>query len=195
MSEIDKTKLTEALFQNHRFEIVSATLGDEVGIGEAHLQSWLETYPNEEYGVTEEWIKDELSFLVEDGVADNGHDNGVPFRRKLIEGLDSNKLYEVVKDENGKIQGFMYVERKDGVVGLNAIYLTNALKGTGVAYKLMDRVVDFADNLPIKLQVVAYNERAIKFYKKYGFKKGDIEKELFYGKMPVLNMRREVGNE
>lgn len=195
MSEIDNTKLTEVLFQDHRFEIVPATLGDEVGIGEAHLQSWLETYPNEKYGVTEEWIKNEFGFLIKDGVAANGIDNGIPYRRKMIEKLDSNTLYEVVKDENGTIQGFMYAYKQNEVVDLGAIYLTNVLKGTGVAYKLMDQAVAFAGSLPIKLQVIAYNERAIAFYEKYGFKKGAIEKELFHDKMPVLNMKREASNE
>lgn len=187
--------MPEVMRQDNRLEISPATLDDVIGIGEAHLLSWLETYPNEDYGVTEGWIKEEFGYLVKSGVAANGHDNGIPFRRKVIEKLDSNTLYEVAKDEDGKIQGFMHVDKKDGIVNLNAIYLTNALKGTGVAYRLMDQAVAFAGNLPMELQVVAYNERAIKFYEKYGFKKGEIEKELFHGKMPVLNMKREVSHE
>lgn len=188
--------MSEGLHQDGKFEISPATLNDAVGIGEAHLQSWVETYPNEEYGVTEGWIKDEFSFLIKDGVAPNGRENGIPFRQKVIKELDpSTTLYDVVKDEDGVVQGFMHVDKKDEVVNLNAIYLTDALKGTGVAYKLMDQAVAFAGDLPMQLQVVAYNQRAINFYEKYGFKKGDTEKELFHGKMPVLNMRREGKGE
>lgn len=186
--------MSEVIYRDKRFEIQPATLDDVVGIGEAHLQSWLETYPNEEYGVDEDWIKDEFNFLVQDGQNKEGRDNGIPFRTKVIENLDDNVLYEVVKDENGVVQGFMHADQADDVVNLNAIYLTNALKGTGVAHKLMEQAIAFAGNLPMKLQVVAYNERAIKFYERYGFVRGEPEKELFHGKMPVLNMRREASN-
>lgn len=186
--------MTEVLFQDRRFEIHPATLDDVVGIGEAHLQSWLETYPNEEYEVDEDWIRDEFSFLVQDGQNKEGRDNGIPFRTKVIENIDDNTLYEVVKDENGIVQGFMHADRTDDVVNLNAIYLTNALKGTGVAHKLMEQAVTFAGNLPMKLQVAAYNERAIKFYEKYDFVRGEVEEALFHDKIPVLNMKREVSD-
>lgn len=187
--------MSEVLYQDRRFEIQSATLDDVIGIGQAHLQSWLETYPNEEYEVDEDWIRGEFGFLVQDGQNEEGRDNGIPFRTKVIENLDSNVLYEVVKDENGVVQGFMHIDRTDDVVNLNAIYLTDTLKGTGVAHKLMEQVLTFAGNLPIKLQVVAYNERAIKFYEKHGFVRGEVEEVLFHDKIPVLNMKREASNE
>ena len=63
--------MTEVLFNDKRFEIESATVDDAVGIGEAHLKSWLQTYPNDEYGVTEDWIRTEFSFLVKDGQTDS----------------------------------------------------------------------------------------------------------------------------
>lgn len=186
--------MSEVLYQDRRFEIQPATLDDVVGIGRAHLQSWLETYPSEEYGVDEDWIRDEFSFLVQDGQNKEGRDNGIPFRTKVIENLGDSVLYEVVKDENGVVQGFMHTDRTDDAVNLNAIYLTNALKGAGVAHKLMQQAIAFAGNLPMKLQVVEYNERAIKFYEKYGFKRGEREEELFHDKIPLLNMRREANN-
>lgn len=173
-----------------RFEVLPATVDDAVGIGEAHLQAWVETYPNEEYGVTEDWIRNEFGYLVKDGKAPNGKDNGIPFRRKVIEKLDEDTIYEVVKDEDGVIQGFAHVDKTDTEVHLNAIYLTNNLKGTGVAQKIMDRVLDFFGDLPMVLQVVSYNERAIKFYERNGFVKMDQDKELFHSKMPVTNMKR-----
>ena len=184
--------MSQVSYQNRRFEIQRATLDDVTGIGEVHLQAWIETYPNEEYGVDEDWIKSEFNFLVLDGQNEQGRDNGIPFRTKVINNLNEDTLYEVVKDENGKVQGFMHVDRTDDIVNLNAIYLTNSLKGTGVAHKLMEHADVFTGNLPMKLQVVAYNDRAIKFYEKYGFKKAGMEADRFHGKMPVLNMKREA---
>jgi ribosomal protein S18 acetylase RimI-like enzyme len=184
--------MSEVSYQDRHFEIRTATLDDVIGIGEAHLQAWIETYPNVEYGVDVDWIKNEFSFLVRDGQDNEGNDNGIPFRKKVIENLDENTLYEVVKDEEGIVQGFMHADRTDREVHLNAIYLTDTLKGAGVAHELMERTLEFAGNLPVVLQVIAYNERAIRFYEKYGFIRGETEEELFRGKMPVLNMKREV---
>ncbi len=184
--------MTEVLFNDKRFEIESATIDDAVGIGEAHLKSWLQTYPNDEYGVTEDWIRTEFNFLVKDGQTDSGRDNGNEFRRKLIEKNDPNTQYRVVKDEEGVIQGFMHVTKQNSEATIDAIYLTDNLKGTGVAHELMDEALDFVGSLPMHLQVVAYNERAIKFYEQYGFIRGDTDKELFHGKMPILNMHKPV---
>lgn len=183
--------MTQVSYQGKRFKIQRATLDDVIGIGEAHLQAWIETYPNEEYGVDESWIKQEFGFLIKDGQNEQGNDNGIPFRKNVIKNLDDNTLYEVVKDASGTVQGFLHAHRNDEEVSLNAIYLTDELKGTGVAHKFMEHVLEFAGNLPITLQVVSYNQRAIKFYEKYAFVKGDIEADWFHGKVPLLNMRRE----
>lgn len=179
--------MAEQLEQNHQFKISSAQLDDAVGIGRAHLQSWLETYPNEGYGITKEWISEEFAFLTDS--------KGVRFREDVINNLDHNTKYMVVKDEDDVIQGFLHASKTDTVASLNAIYLTDPLKGTGVADKLMNAVLEFAENLPIQLQVVAYNERAIRFYEKYGFKRGKEEAEWFHGKIPILNMKKEVTRE
>jgi len=182
--------MSEVLFENRKFEIEPAAVDDVVGIGEAHLQSWLETYPNASYGVTEEWIRSELGFLVEDGQREDGRDNGIPYRKRLIEVNDPNALYEVVKDETGTVRGFLHVTRGPRQATLDAIYLTNSLKGAGVAAELMTHALNFTGDLPIRLQAVAYNERAIKFYEKYGFVRGELEQELYHGRMPVINMER-----
>lgn len=184
--------MSEVLFENRKFEIEPATVDDVVGIGEAHLKSWLETYPNASYDVTEEWIKSELGFLVEDGQREDGRDNGIPYRRRLIEMNDPNTIYEVVKDEDGVVQGFLHARRHQGSATLDAIYLMNSLKGTGVAAELMAHALEFIGDLPVRLQAVAYNERAIHFYEKYGFKRGELEPEFYHGRMPVINMERSA---
>ncbi len=180
------------ILHNNLYHIEPAGMDDIVGIGEAHLQSWLETYPNDEYGVTEDWIREEFAFLTKEGVGEKGEPNGIEFRKRIIEELDERSLYEVVKDEKGKVQGFLHAHRTPTRASLNAIYLTRELKGKGVAQKLVEHLLDFAGELPIELEVIAYNERAIKFYEKYGFVRGEIEEGWFHGKMPVLKMKRSA---
>lgn len=184
----------EAL-NNNPYRIEPASMDDVVGVGEAHLQSWLETYPNQEYGVTEDWIKSEFGFLTKEGFKEDGEPNGIEFRKRTIEELDDRSLYEVVKDENGKVQGFLHAHRTPTRASLNAIYLTDELKGKGVAREFMDHLLQFADGLPVDLEVISYNERAIRFYEKYGFVRGEVGSKLFHGKMPVLAMRRPANGE
>lgn len=179
--------MTEHLEEKYKFEITSAQLGDAVGIGEAHLKSWLETYPNEALGVTEDWILQEFGFLTAE--------RGIKFREDVIKKLNNNVKYMVVKDEAGTVQGFLHASKNGVEAKLDAIYLTAPLKGTGVADELMKEVLRFTENLPINLQVAAYNERAIRFYERYGFVEGEQEAELFHGKIPILNMKREVTHE
>jgi len=173
--------------QQPKFVIETArTRQDNIGIGEAHLQSWIETYQNQNLGIDEAWIRKEFSFLVED--------RGIDFRAKQIEianRSESEILYRVVKDSDDKVQGFLHVSRRDDGVHLDAIYLTKKAQGKGVARELMNQAIEFAGGHSISLQVVAYNDHAISFYEKYGFDKGEIDKGLFHGRMPVLNMHRD----
>ncbi len=169
--------------QAESYDIKQAVLEDAIGIGEMHLQSWLETYPNKELAISKEWIRDEFGFL--------NQERGIEFRRNTIKNLNKNVLYLVVKNKEGIIKGFLHASRDTKNVSMNAIYLLDELKGKGIAQKLMDRAITFSQSLPISLEVVAYNERAIRFYEKYGFKRIEISKELFHSKLPVLKMHKE----
>jgi len=181
---------------NNHFTIAAATEADVEGIGEAQLESWLQTYPNKELGIDRVWIKKELGFLVEK--------QGNDFRRKTVkESLSpgSNTLYLVVKNDQGRIKGFLHVtKRKDGAL-LDAIYLTKEAQGTGIAQLLMKRALVFAGNLSMKVEVAEYNDRAIHFYQKYRFiKQADpATKHLHRDKIPVMTMMRtadtDVSNE
>ena len=61
-----------------------------------------------------------------------------------------------------------------------SLYVDKNWHGTGMASELMQRVVDwFDDTKPIELGVVAYNERAKAFYKKWGFEEIPNTETLF----------------
>src|SRR5664279_5174338 len=93
--------------QTPKFTIETpSTRQDNIGIGEAQLQSWVETYQNQELGIDEAWIRSEVGFLVED--------RGVDFREKTIKEAnqaESNLLYRIAKDESGKVVGFLHATR------------------------------------------------------------------------------------
>ncbi|MGI8636910.1 MAG: GNAT family N-acetyltransferase [Segetibacter sp.] len=182
--------MEERFEQPKRFIIEKAALEDVDPIGEAQLQSWRETYPNEELGITKEWIEEQVGFLTEKA--------GNDFRRKtIVEAMQptSPTLYLVVKDKNGSVYGFLHVTRKEVDACFDAIYLTKDVQGTGIAQELMQKALDFIGDLPIELEVASYNKRAIAFYESYDFKIIERKKEFHKGKIPLVAMMRELKNE
>jgi ribosomal protein S18 acetylase RimI-like enzyme len=175
-----------------QFTISRATEADAEAVGQAHLQSWLETYPNAELGIDEQWIRDQVGFLAET--------EGNHFRRNSIRHArqpGSNTLYLVVRNEAAKIKGFLHVSRHKDYADFDAIYLTKEVQGTGVAHELMAAALKFAGELPMRLEVADYNQRAIKFYERYGFVRqpDPPKKHLHRDKIPIITMKREVKHE
>jgi ribosomal protein S18 acetylase RimI-like enzyme len=169
------------------FTVSPATEADVEGIGEAQLESWVQTYPNAELGIDEEWIRDQVGFLAEK--------RGNDFRRKTVQASQqpgSNQLYLVVKNQQNRVRGFLHITREVDHATFDAIYLTQEAQGIGIADELMGRALDFAGHLPMTVEVADYNDRAIRFYEKYGFEKqiGDAKKHLHRDKIPIMVMKR-----
>jgi ribosomal protein S18 acetylase RimI-like enzyme len=179
--------MSEAL-TNHQFTISKAVEDDAEEIRQAQFESWLHTYPNEELGIDELWIREQFK--------DDEKRN--EFLRSLIrESLkpDSNKLYLVVKNPDGKPRGFLYVTRHADHAVFDAIYLTKDVQGTGVAHELMEHALDFAGHLPMKVDVADYNERAIHFYERYGFVKVPDSRRMHREKIPIIDLERPADKE
>jgi len=160
--------------------------GDEVGIGLTHKQAWLETYLSPENGITKDVINNLVGFVVGEG--------GDAYRRNVFNEsriTPEKILYRVVKNNNGKVVGFMHCSKEETHNELGAIYLLNEAKGFGVGGELMEEFLDWADKRkPCQLEVFALNEKALGFYNKYGFLKTDKPAEKFKGKLDVITMAR-----
>lgn len=139
--------------------IEPATVADFKGVREAHYSSWLATYPNKEIGVTEE----DVHARFKDRLSDS--------RRNQFEEVlkDTNNLYLVAKLA-GNVIGFAVFKKELERNFLDALYVVPEYFGHKIGYKLWSEGKKFFnDNLPIELEVVSYNDRAINFYKKLGF--------------------------
>lgn len=147
------------------FSINAPKDGDEVGIGLAHKQAWLETYLNPEKGITEEVINDLIGHVAEE--------EGSDYRRNVFAEarLSPEKiLYRVIKNNNGKVVGFMHCTKEEEYNELGGLYLLNEAKGSGTGGKLMEEFLSWADkSKPCQLEVYKNNLHAIGFYEKYGF--------------------------
>jgi len=167
------------------FKIELPQEGDEEELARMHIQAWKDAYIVPESGLTEESIDAQLSHFLTD----------TTYRKNTItESLENpdRVLYRVVKNRKDEIVGFMHGSKHEDSTELDAIYLLNEAKGTGVGGKLMEEFLKWADaDKPCRLEVFSFNDSSIGFYVRYGFEKTDKELPLFRG-LPVTEMIRPV---
>ncbi|MBI2798635.1 GNAT family N-acetyltransferase [Candidatus Saccharibacteria bacterium] len=168
------------------YTVSDATQNDAVAIGPMHLKSWHETYINHELGINSAFINEKMGKVAKE--------EGNEFRRKRIAEAQANPekvMYKVVKNKAGEVVGFFIAEKIDEFNDLQAIYLLDSAKGSGIANELMDGFLAWLDPAkPSKLAAAAYNDRALRFYQRYGFAKTDKELPLHHDKMPTVEMVR-----
>jgi ribosomal protein S18 acetylase RimI-like enzyme len=166
--------------------IRDTTLDDVVPLRAMHGQSWRDTYPNDEYGVSRRWVEERTAaWLTPEGI------EGSLEHSKNIYGKPFH-LHRIAIDD-GEIVGIVHASKFDGKQHLEALYVDKAYYGTGLAKRLMEQALAWCDvSWPIDLQVATYNERAKAFYRKYGFKEVAGTEELFADMIPVITMEREA---
>jgi len=169
--------------KTRQFSIDQPTTDDVEGLHEMHIQSWFDTYPNEAQGISREYIAECVKKF------------NVQRRVEIIEDSvkNPNHYMRVVHDENGTVIGFSDSEIEDGTYELKGLYVDKPMQGTGLAKELMEDALEWlGTDHEIFLIVVAYNIRAQKFYKKYGFEivTGS---DTFYDNepLPVIKMVRK----
>lgn len=164
--------------------IREATTDDVYAIRAFHAQSWLDTYPNDNAGVPEEWVREKWQdWDKEDKLAES--------RQRVEEFLaDKNQLYQVAV-VGSEVVALLHASRHAEGQDLGALYVAKPYQGSGLAQKLMQIANDFWDSdRPVELAVVDYNNRAKRFYEKQGFRKVPGSDYLHADKMPSIKMRR-----
>lgn len=169
--------------QNSQFTIAEMTQEDIEPATVMRLQSWLDTYVNDDAGVTREWIekrnKDQMS-----------HERMKERRTRLA----SSKIKAwVAKNAEGKIIGATtpYID-EEGNQRVGSLYVDKLYHGMGLGSALMQKVIEGYDSArPIVLGVVTYNERAKSFYRKWGFEEIPNSETMFADKIPEIMMIRK----
>lgn len=172
--------------------IITAPLeSDAEAIARAHALAWEQTYPNEEHGVTLEWVKKRMVNMTTP--------EGLKYRRNSIREANTDPariLYRVVKaKDSSEVYGFLYVTKDEEQAELQAIYLVDDAKGTGAAQDLMDEAVRFIGDLPCVLWTADYNQRAIRFYEKYGFQRISGTDKPHHEILTIFKMERPGGHK
>jgi len=148
--------------KNNKIIITNPVKGDEKQIVLVHKETWLSTYPNEKYGISREDI------LLKDFDSDEKLNNW----KKIIKNNGKNDVYLCVAKNKDKIIGFCQVSKGKKHNELKTIYILPEYQKMGVGKKLIEKGLEWlGKNKDIIVEVVEYNEKAIKFYEKYSFVK------------------------
>ncbi len=173
-----------------------STPDDVYGIRQVQKKTWLVTYPNEGFGVTQEEIAKKFSH-------DNEPQGKQDLERKKMRYLLTDRrvwVAEKVDDKTGEkeIIGFCTALREGETNRLAAIYVDPDYQHQGVGGQMVKELLFWlGDDKDILVNVATYNQPAINFYQKFGFKKTGREGILDDGAVlpsgaviPEMEMRR-----
>lgn len=144
-------------------EFSEAKPQDVLGITEVLYRTWLDTYPNEEYGITVEDIEDKYK--------DAFSEEKLQERALKMENEKKGDV-RILAKENDRIVGLVRIVKHEDKNELQAIYVHPEFQKKGIGMKLWENVKERLD--PDKdtiVSVAVYNQNAIDFYKKLGFEK------------------------
>lgn len=173
-------------FDSHIYNIAPPTVDDAEGLATVAYKSWIDTYPNENLGISVEYIRK----LREHWISEDG----IQLVRERIKRLDSDTGFflRVAKDSEGRVVGFI-----DGIEGneayeLQDLFTSESTHGSGLGTQLWQSFKSWVDpRKPIRLSVVPYTDRAPAFYKKIGFQEVP-NSDAFYKNtiLPTIKMER-----
>ncbi|WP_327676236.1 GNAT family N-acetyltransferase [Kitasatospora sp. NBC_00458] len=178
----------------------AARADDAATIGPLQLTVWLQTYPDEGAGVDEAWIREHRgSSATAEGIAQWREFIEEAVRRpdrlfcrvvRSTERAGADPAAGAGTDAGAGIVGFL-CGRRDEVVTLGPMYLLDEAQGRGLGDRMMDEFLGWAGDSPVHLWVTDYNRRAIRFYRRHGFRTTG-ERELWRGRLPNVRMARDA---
>lgn len=116
--------------------------------------------------------------------------------KRLAEQIqDPDCYFAVAKNDTGKIVGIITAQKiKNKSLQLNRLYVHPDLQGKGIGKQLLDNSSkEFRPIKTILLDVEAMNEKAIKFYKKQGFKEySESEETIGDTTFKVIKMKKNL---
>ena len=148
------------------YEITMAHPGDAVPICEVLAQTWLDTYPNAENGVTVEMIQ---AFHYEpDGRLNREHVTKT--EKGILESSPDGKHCIFTASFEDKVVGVSSaIIIKESKRKLNVVYVLPQYQGKGIGKDLIEPVLQWHGNKDVYLKVASFNKRAMNLYEKYGF--------------------------
>ena len=149
---------------SQNISVIPAQPEDAEDVRSIQAQTWYATYVNPDKGVTLEGIKRRVE-------GENGEkiEKKRKFWRDQIETSGEQHAVYLAKI-NEKTIGFVAPGFMDGQRRIGALYVLPEAQGMRVGSKLLERALAWHGSDDVYLHVAEGNEKAIKFYEKFGFK-------------------------
>lgn len=130
--------------------------------------AWIDAYPNLELGITVNNIE-----LNARGPNNKFLNNRILHLQKELSGEVKREYPIFVAKDGGSVIGFVNPEiDEEGKKTISQIYIDPKYQSKGVGSLLLKKALEaLGSDYDIYLEVVSYNQKAISFYEKYGFKK------------------------
>ncbi len=173
------------------FRISQASPEDAAGIGRVVYDAWVDTYPNDELGITVD--------LVKTWVAGNLSTAGIAKRAQRYQVPRDPDVLNLVAKMDGVIVGMAIGNRSVELEQwVGSIYVSPQWHSIGIGAQLMDALLKWFDlDRPIWLRVATYNARTIRFYERFGFtaceeaESNSTTQHVGSGAIPQVKMVRE----
>lgn len=135
---------------------------DVLKLHRVYLSAWLDTYPNEEFNITTE----DIIYKYEQRLAPDKIEES----KEKITQTKENEL-KLLLEYNGDVVALCNVAIEKDYNHLQAIYVLPEYQRMGIGGLIWSEAEKFLDPYKkIIVHVVSYNDKAIKFYEKLGFK-------------------------
>ena len=139
--------------------IQDASIKDVYTIRKVQKETWLATYPNEKSGITLDDIKAKIDEMQSGGIE--------RLKKRIQEDVSSHTYIAKIGNE---VIGFIGVQKQDDKNRIRALYVLPKYQKQGIGRQLINKGLQWlGTDKSITLEVVAYNNNAIEFYKSFGF--------------------------
>ena len=100
---------------------------------------------------------------------------------------DTDSVYNYEKD--GIILGYLEIRLVDGVVDIMNLFVSEDERRKGIAFSLMNEMIEKEDYSRIMLEVNENNNEALRLYSKLGFKEISL-RDRYYGEDTAIIMEK-----
>lgn len=136
---------------------------DMFGIREVQKITWIQTYANEKLGIT----KEDVALRFAD---DNSEEAKAKLEDRKVKYYGNPNLKNWVAKIGDKIVAFCTAARYEDHNRIHAIYVLPDFQKQSIGFTLMSKALDWLGaEKDIFIDVVSYNQKAIDFYRKFGF--------------------------
>lgn len=161
MTESPLTRMTSG-----SYTISPARPNDAEGVYDVMRATWLDTYPNEEHGISHEDIRARIEGEHAELIAQK--------IEKWRETIKNPSRTIIVAKDGDKVVGYVapFYDENEKHYRVGGLYVLPETQGKGVGHKLIqESIASIGREHDIYLHVVTYNRKAIGFYERQGFVK------------------------